>query len=99
MLALEYLLQNKMNLTLNCGYGHGFSVREVLEVVQKLAGGPMTINSAGRRKGDVAELVANSRKVREILEWRPKWDDLDAIVGSALEWERKLTRNREQQAN
>ena len=90
VLALEYLLQNKKNLILNCGYGRGFSVREVLEVVQKLAGGPMTIRGSERREGDAKELVADSGKIREVLGWGPKWDDLEKIVGSALEWERKF---------
>jgi len=99
VLALEYLLQNKKNLTLNCGYGRGFSVKEALDVVRKLADGPMTIRSAERREGDAAELVADSKKIREVLGWKPKRDDLEEIVSSALEWERKLARDRKQQAN
>ena len=99
VLALEYLLQNKKNLILNCGYGRGFSVREVLEVVQKLAGGPMTIRGSERREGDAKELVADSGKIREVLGWEPKRDNLEEIVGSALEWESKFTPDRKQQSN
>ena len=99
VLALEYLFQNKKNLILNCGYGRGFSVREVLEIVQKLAGGPMTIRGSERREGDAKELVADSGKFREVLGWEPKRDNLEEIVGSALEWESKFTPERKQQSN
>ena len=89
VLALEFLLQKQKSLTLNCGYGHGYSVGEVLEVVQKLAGGHMVIHTAERREGDAGELVANSSKARKVLGWEPNHDDLEEIVKSALEWERK----------
>lgn len=91
VLALQHLLENKENLVLNCGYGRGYSVREVLDVVQELAGSSIVVKSTDRRKGDVAVLISDSRKIRDILKWTPQHDDLRAIVRTALEWEMKMT--------
>lgn len=89
VLALRHLTDSSRSFVLNCGYGHGYSVRQVLDAVQDVAGVPMTIREAGRRDGDAAVLVSDSRKIRETLGWRPRFDDLKAIVKSALDWERK----------
>jgi len=90
VLALEYLLLKQENLVLNCGYGHGFSVKQVLEVVKKIADHPLTIRSEGRREGDAAALVSDSHKIKEILGWSPKFDDLNIIVKTALDWQRSM---------
>lgn len=88
--ALDYLRKPKSeSITLNCGYGHGFSVREVLDTVQKVNGAAIKIIEEPRRAGDPPELIANASKVREILDWQPEYDDLEAIVKSSLDWEKK----------
>ena len=78
--------------TLNCGYGHGYSVREVLAAVEKANGEPLTIHEEPRRPGDPPELVAIAKKIHDVLGWEPKFDDLDAIVRTSLEWERKIAK-------
>lgn len=89
--ALEYLRKPESDsITLNCGYGHGFSVREVLDTVQKINGAPIQITEEPRRAGDPPELIANASKVRQILDWKPEYDNLEMIVQSSLDWEKKL---------
>jgi UDP-glucose 4-epimerase len=88
--ALAYLRQGGASVTLNCGYGHGYSVREVLRMVEKIAGKPLTIREEPRRAGDPPYLVAKAQRIRSELGWQPRYDDLAAIVSSALAWERKL---------
>ena len=88
--ALAYLRNGGESTTLNCGYGHGFSVREVLQAVEKVNGAPLKITEEARRAGDPPELVAVADKVRSVLGWTPKYDDLDTIVRTSLEWERKI---------
>jgi UDP-glucose 4-epimerase len=90
--ALEYLRGGGESRVLNCGYGHGYSVREVLAAVEKACGTPVRIEESPRREGDPPVLVARADKVRSVLGWRPRLDDLDAIVASSLAWERKLQR-------
>ncbi len=75
---------------LNCGYGHGFSVKEVLDTVQAVAGTRLDIRSGNRRPGDPPELAADPSRIQEMLGWRPVHDDLSEIVNSALRWERKI---------
>ncbi len=88
--ALDYLRAGGASTTLNCGYGHGYSVREVLETVQRVHGRPLRIREAPRRPGDPPALVAAADRVREVLGWRPQYDDLAFIARTSLEWERKL---------
>jgi UDP-arabinose 4-epimerase len=89
--ALEWLLQHERdNLVLNCGYGKGLSVLEVLDAVDKANGSPIERVMEGRRGGDPPELVAGNARLLETLGWRPKYADIDLIVGDALNWERKL---------
>lgn len=88
--ALHHLLGGGDNLVLNCGYGHGFSVREVLETVQRVAGRRLDIRDAPRRPGDPGRLVSDAGLIRRTFSWQPQFDDLDIIVRSALGWERKL---------
>lgn len=87
--ALEYLRSGGESVTLNCGYGHGYSVRELLSAVEKANGAPLKIHEEPRRAGDPPELVSVADKIRAVLNWEPRYDDLDAIVSSALNWERK----------
>ena len=88
--ALTYLRNGGESTTLNCGYGHGYSVREVLEAVENVNGAPLTITEEPRRAGDPPELVAVADKVRSVLGWKPRYDDLETIVRTSLEWERKI---------
>ncbi|WP_290653025.1 UDP-glucose 4-epimerase GalE [Aquisalimonas sp.] len=88
VLALDHLRNNGTSLTLNCGYGHGYSVLEVLETVNRVAGSPLNVTYTDRRPGDPARLVANADRIRERLGWTPQYDDLETIVRTALEWER-----------
>jgi UDP-glucose 4-epimerase len=76
----------------NCGYGHGYSVREVIASVEKIAGLKLDVREEPRRAGDPPSLVARAQKVREVFGWSPKLDDIDVIVRSSLEWERRLQR-------
>jgi UDP-glucose 4-epimerase len=89
--ALDYLRAGGESQTLNCGYGHGYSVREVLDTVQQLHGAPLNIIEAERRAGDPPALIAGADKVRQVLGWQPRYDDLEVIARSSLDWERKLT--------
>lgn len=77
-------------LALNCGYGHGFSVREVIGAVRRVTGLPLPAAEGARRPGDPAMLVAAAGRIRAELGWQPRFDDLDTIVSHALAWERKL---------
>ena len=88
--ALAYLRDGGKPVTLNCGYGHGYSVREVLKSVEKAHGEPLVIKEGPRRAGDPPILVAVAKKVRHVLGWQPQFDDLDTIVRTSLEWERKI---------
>ena len=88
--ALKYLRDAGKSVTLNVGYGHGYSVREVLRMVESVAGQPLTIKEEARRAGDPAYLVARADRIRTELGWQPRFDDLRAIVSHSLAWERKL---------
>jgi UDP-glucose 4-epimerase len=92
--ALRYLRSGAPSLTLNCGYGHGFSVLEVIEMVKRIAGVDFKVEMAPRRDGDPAQIVAASERARAILGWQPRYDDLSTIVTHALAWERELMRRR-----
>jgi UDP-glucose 4-epimerase len=92
--ALRHLRSGGPSLTLNCGYGHGFSVLEVVDTVKRLAGVDFKIEMAPRRDGDPARIVAASDRVRAMLGWQPRFDDLSIIVGHALGWERQLITRR-----
>ncbi len=88
--ALRYLENGGESTTLNVGYGHGYSVREVLETVQKVHGAPLNIVERERRAGDPPSLVASAERIRETLGWKPRYDDLEAIAAHSIAWERKL---------
>ncbi|MFZ9053544.1 MAG: UDP-glucose 4-epimerase GalE [Woeseiaceae bacterium] len=88
--ALNYLREGGESATLNCGYGHGYSVREVLAAVERVHGQPLNITEEPRRAGDPPELIAVADKIRTVLGWTPRFDDLDTIVRTSLDWERKI---------
>ncbi len=95
VLALEALIaQPSRSLTMNCGYGRGFSVLEVLDAVDRVTGGQITRQMEPRRAGDPAALVSDNRRIKATLPWVPKYADLDVIVAHALAWERKLVQIR-----
>jgi UDP-glucose 4-epimerase len=88
--ALAYLRGGGAPVTLNCGYGRGFSVLEVIDAVKRVAGVDFRVERSGRRPGDPAQIVAKSDRIRQLLGWAPQYDDLATIVRHALAWERKL---------
>ena len=88
--ALEYLQKGGENLTLNCGYGKGYSIREVLEMVNEITDAPILVKAGPRRIGDVGKLIANTDRIGVVLGWKPRYGDLRTIVESALTWEQKL---------
>jgi UDP-glucose 4-epimerase len=88
--ALAYLRSGGASTTLNCGYGHGYSVREVINIVEKVHGHPLPVVEADRRAGDPPLLIADASRIRDVLGWAPTYDDLEAIVRHALAWEHRL---------
>jgi len=92
--ALAYLRGGGSSVTLNCGYGRGFSVREVIATVKRVSGVDFKVELAARRPGDPSRIIAASDRARAILGWQPRYDDLDTIVTHALAWERQLTAHR-----
>jgi len=88
--ALDYLRKGGDSTILNCGYGHGYSVRQVLDAVERANESKLTIVDEPRRAGDPPELVAIANRVREVLGWEPHYDDLDTIVSTSLAWERRI---------
>jgi len=88
--ALDYLRRGGDSVTLNCGYGHGYSVREVIDAVERVSGEKLPVREETRRAGDPPTLVAKADRARELLGWAPHYDNLDMIVESSLNWERKI---------
>jgi UDP-glucose 4-epimerase len=94
-LLLDYLSAGGRSVTMNCGYGRGYSVRQVIDTVKAVSGVDFKVVEEPRRAGDAASVVARADKVRQILSWKPEHDDLHEIVEAAMSWERYLaTRNR-----
>jgi UDP-glucose 4-epimerase len=89
--ALDYLQNGGASVTLNCGYGRGHSVRQVIDAVRRAAGQDFPVNLVERRPGDIAVSIAAADRIRSVLQWTPQLDDLDAIVRHALAWERRLS--------
>lgn len=88
--ALRYLADGGCGQAMNCGYGRGHSVAQVVSAVERAAGCPVRVRTEARRVGDPPSLVACNERIRVVLDWRPEHDDLDAIVASALAWERTI---------
>lgn len=88
--ALAYLRNGGESTTLNCGYGHGYSVRDVLAAVENANGAPLEIVESPRRAGDPPVLIAVADRIQKVLDWKPRHDDLDFIVRTSLAWEKHL---------
>ena len=88
--ALEYLSSGHDSDIFNCGYGHGFSVKEVIEAVKSVSKSDFSVKISPRRAGDPALLISDNSKIKSMLNWNPKYDDLETICKSALDWEQKL---------
>ncbi|WP_322518162.1 UDP-glucose 4-epimerase GalE [Rhodopseudomonas palustris] len=93
--ALDYLRRGGAPVTLNCGYGRGYSVLETIEAVRRVAGRNFAVSTAARRPGDIVAMVADTRRIRATLDWTPRYDDLETIAAHALAWERKLLSQRQ----
>ena len=92
--ALTYLRRGGDSVTLNCGYGRGYSVLETIEAVRRISGRSLATHHAPRRPGDIMTMVADTSRMRSLLDWTPQYDDLDTIAAHALAWEEKLLRER-----
>jgi UDP-glucose 4-epimerase len=91
VIALEALIADpETSHTLNCGYGHGYSVMQVLDAVDRVTNNKLVRTMAGRRAGDSDSLISDNKAIIARLGWQPKYDDLDVIVKHALAWERQL---------
>ena len=88
--ALDYLRDGGDSTLLNCGYGHGFSVRQVIDSVERVHGQPIKVIEEARRAGDPPALIAAVDKIHRTLDWKPQFDDLDTIVKTSLNWEHTL---------
>jgi UDP-glucose 4-epimerase len=94
VLALEHLRKGGDSLTLNCGYGQGYSVLQVIDVVKRVSGNDFEVRLSPRRPGDPAALIAGADRIRELLGWQPRYQNLEIIVEQALAWERSLAEER-----
>jgi UDP-glucose 4-epimerase len=93
--ALAYLRKDGESRTFNCGYGHGYSVFEVIEAVKRISGVDFPVRLSARRPGDASAIVADNARILADLGWRPMFDDLTTIVGHALAWEKALFMRRD----
>ena len=92
--ALAYLRSGKSSITLNCGYGRGYSVLETIEAVRRVSMRNFAVSYAPRRPGDIMTMVADTSRIRGTLDWTPQYDNLETIATHALVWEEKLFRDR-----
>jgi UDP-glucose 4-epimerase len=92
--ALTYLRAGGRSITLNCGYGRGYSVLETIETVRRVSMRNFAVQYAPRRPGDIMTMVADTRRIRSTLDWTPQYDDLATIATHALAWEERLFRER-----
>jgi UDP-glucose 4-epimerase len=92
--ALAYLRNGGAPTTLNCGYGRGYSVLETIDAVRQVSGRSFAVQYASRRPGDIMTMVADTTRIRSLLDWRPQYDDLETIAAHALAWEDKLFHER-----
>lgn len=88
--ALDYLRKGGQSRTFNCGYGHGYSVKEVVDAIEQALGHPIKTIEQPRRAGDPPSLIADAKAIKEVLQWQPQFDDIHKIVKTSLDWERIL---------
>ena len=88
LLALDHVIEGGKSAAFNCGHGHGFSVKEVIETAKKVTGTDLKVEDDLRRAGDPPSLIADSSKLRSVTGWQPEHDDLQFIVQDSWEWER-----------
>jgi UDP-glucose 4-epimerase len=93
VLALNYILKTNQSDFMNCGYGHGFSVKEVIQKVKNISGIDFPTIETVRRPGDPPALIAANTKIKEVINWEPKYDNLDVIIKTAWDWEKKLQKS------
>jgi UDP-glucose 4-epimerase len=94
--ALKYLRSGGSSLTANCGYGQGYSVKQVIEAVERVSGQVVSFDMAPRRPGDVMEMIADNTRVTQTLKWKSAWNNLDKMVEHAIAWEKRLILTGEQ---
>ena len=87
--AIEYLEKNNKSFVLNCGYGKGYSVLQIVKIFKKIIKN-LKIIFSNKRPGDVAEVYANTKKFKKLLKWKPKYNNINKIIKSAIKWEKKL---------
>ena len=90
--ALDYLVDDAPSVTLNCGYGRGYSVLQIVNALKRVSGRDFPVSFGPRRFGDIDAIVAGNRRILETLDWSPRYDDLDLILRHALAWEKQLQR-------
>jgi UDP-glucose 4-epimerase len=88
--ALDHLLSTKQSAVMNCGYGSGYSVKEVVDTAKRVTGIDFPVEETERRAGDPPALVADSSKLMKTTGWKPRYNDLEYIIKTAWEWEKKL---------
>ena len=90
--GLKYLKDNQKSFILNCGYGKGYSVQQIVNIFKKIKKG-VEVKYQKRRPGDIAQVYANTTKFKKIINWKPKYNDIKLIIQSAIQWEKKLKTN------
>lgn len=90
-LSFQYLLNQKKNIVLNCGYNHGYSVKQAIAKAEEIGSKKIKAIAAPRREGDIVSLTAKSEKIRKLLDWTPEFDDLTKIISTAYAWEKQLS--------
>ena len=93
--ALDYLRRGGASTTLNCGYGRGYSVLETIDAVRRVSGRNFAVQYAPRRPGDIMAMIADTSRIRALLDWKPQYEDIETIAAHALAWEVKLFRERQ----
>lgn len=87
--AIDYLLEGGRSEVYNCGYGHGYSVKQVIDAAKRVTGVDFQVMETARRDGDPSEVISDNRRIRQRLRWLPRYDDLEYILRTAWEWERR----------
>ena len=88
--AAKYLLENKISNIFNCGYGKGYSVLEVINAANKISGNKIKFEYDKRRPGDAEKLISNVDKLHQNINWKPKFDNINLIIQTAIDWEKKI---------